>query len=88
VSGRRSTNTLPPAMGTGSLKCKLASASDSLLGLRTSCDQHAAALAQLETLVASLVLDPQHPLLTAFLRFQDSFDRNSASNLASNPERG
>ncbi|BGO97252.1 hypothetical protein JCM10021v2_000895 [Rhodotorula toruloides] len=63
-------------MGARSLKATLGTITDTLLSLRSTCDQHAAALAQLETLVASLVLDPQHPLLSAFLRFQDSFDRN------------
>ncbi|BGP05494.1 hypothetical protein JCM10049v2_001300 [Rhodotorula toruloides] len=63
-------------MGARSLKATLATVTDTLVSLRSTRDQHAAALAQLETLVASLVLDPQHPLLSAFLRFQDSFDRN------------
>lgn len=65
-------------MGARSLKATLGTITDTLLSLRSTCDQHAAALAPLETLVASLVLDPQHPLLSAFLRFQDSFDRNGA----------
>ncbi|BGP29543.1 hypothetical protein JCM10296v2_001282 [Rhodotorula toruloides] len=68
-------------MGARSLKATLATATDTLLSLRSTCDHHAAALAQLETLVASLVFDPQHPLLTAFLRFQDSFDRNVTATL-------
>ncbi|BGP22336.1 hypothetical protein JCM10295v2_001215 [Rhodotorula toruloides] len=68
-------------MGSRSLKNTLMTATDTLLSLRTTKDQHTAALAQLETLVASLVFDPQHPLLATFLRFQDSFDRNITTTL-------
>lgn len=70
-------------MAARSLKATLSAASDSLLSLKSDSTQHAAALADLERLVASLALDPNHSLLDAFLRHQDSFHRNSECASAS-----
>ncbi|GJN87310.1 hypothetical protein Rhopal_000258-T1 [Rhodotorula paludigena] len=68
-------------MAARSLKATLSAASDSLLSLKSDPTQHAAALADLERLVASLALDPHHSLLDAFLRHQDSFHRNTTATL-------
>lgn len=59
-----------------SLKLTLSTAVDDLLSLNSTVEHHAAALSEIERLIADLALDPSPAKLDAFLHSQDSLGRN------------